>query len=241
MIRSVLAALVLLAGCASTSRNAYVDPALDVDTLRSDAIAVLGVTALAGPDDLDARILGREALGGTASQARPDLRWIEASETWIALGQDEAQSLLDAYRATARLGPGELERLSVLTDRARFVLMARIDLDLDRVDTDHRTRESFDRIVVDVDVRARREMSATYDLFDLQTRRLVWSTQRTRVETEPGRSFEVEPMVQPPSVADIDRAIRDTLPTIPLPEAPGRLIVLRRMTNDAIGELPGRP
>lgn len=237
---ALLIVTILLGGCASTARNAYVDPVLEGDGIRSGAIAPLGVTALAGPDDLDTRIVYREALSGGMAQSRPDLDWIEASETWIALGQDEAREILDAYRATGRLGPQDIERLAVLSDRARFVLMARIDLDLDQIDTDHRAREALDRIVVDVDLRARREMSATFDLFDLQTRRLVFSSQRTRVETETGRPFEVDPLVQPPTSVDIDRAIREALPTIPLPDPPGRLIVLRRMIQNAADDLPGR-
>lgn len=240
---AILAAcsVVWLAGCASKGGNAYVDPALDADTLAADAIAVLGVTSLAGPDDLDTRIVYRETLGGALAQTRPDLRWIEASETWIALGPDVATSILDAYRSTARLGPAQIRELSVLTDRARYVALARIDLDLERLDTDHSPRETLDRIVVDVDVRARREMSCTFDLFDLQEGRLVFTTLRNRVETNTGRSFEVDPLVQPPDTADIDRAIREALPTIPLPEAPARVVLLRRMAQDAAEELPGSP
>lgn len=226
-------------GCGSTSSNVYVDPALEGDSLKQNTIAVLGVTALAGPDDLDTRIVYREALSGGMAQSRPDLRWLEANSTWIALGQDEALATLDAYRATARLGPTEIAQLAVLGERARFVLLARIDLDLDRLDTDHRAREALDRVIVDVEVRARREMSATFDLFDLQTQRLVFSTQHARVETEPGRPFEVDPLEQPPTTVDIERAIREALPTIPLPESPERLIVLRRLVQSAAEDLPG--
>ena len=231
----------LLAGCGSTSSNAYVDPSLDEQALASGAIAVLGVTSLPGPDDLDTRIVYREALSGGMAQTRPDLDWVEGSETWIALGDDEAAEILDAYRSTARLTPAQIERLGVLRDRARYVMMARIDLDLERLDTDHRVRESLDRIVVDVDPRSRREMSVTFDLFDLDARRLVFSTLRNRVETETGRTFEVDPMVQPPDTADVDRAIREALPTVPLPEPPGRVVVLRRMIQNAAEQLPGQP
>jgi len=235
----LLGAPALIVGCASSGPKAYVDPVLEDDGIHSGAIAVLGVTALAGPDDRDTRFLYREALSGGMAQARPDLRFVEGSEAWIALGDDEATAILDAYRGTARLGPNEIARLSVLSDRARFVLVGRIDLDLDGLDTDHRTRESLDRVVIDVDVRGRREMSATFDLFDLQTRRMVFSTQISRVETEPGRSFEVDPLQQPPTNYDIDRAIREKLPTIQLPDPPGRLMVLRRMIQDAAEDLPG--
>lgn len=241
LVLLVGASIGFLTGCASSGPKAYVDPVLEDDGIRSGAIAVLGVTALAGPDDRDTRFLYREALSGGMAQARPDLRFVEGSETWIALGDDEAKAILDAYRGTARLGPNEIAQLSVLSGRARFVLVGRIDLDLDGIDTDHQTRSALDRVVVDVNVRGRREMSATFDLFDLQTRRMVFSTQVTRVETEPGRSFEVEPLEQPPTNYDIDRAIREALPTIQLPDPPGRLMVLRRMVNDAAEDLPGSP
>ena len=238
---AALALLLLLAGCGGGGTGAYVDPALDASTLRADAIAVAGAVALAGPDDPDTRITYRELMTRIGREVRPDLEWIEGSETWIALGPEETAAVLDSYRATGRIGPQQIELLSVLADRARYVWLARIDLDLESVEHDHRRREALDRVVADVQTRGRRQMSATFDLFDLETRRLVFSMQRERVETNPGRDFEVVPLQQPPTPSELSAAVREELSRRVLPDPPSRVTVLRGLVRDATRALPGTP
>jgi len=237
----VLILLVVLNGCGGGGSGAYVDPALDASSLRADAVAVLGTVALAGPDETDTRIAYRELMSRIGREVRPDLEWTEGSETWIALGPDETAAVLDSYRATGRIGPGQVDLLSVLDDRARYVWLARIDLDLESVESDHQRREALDRIVADVQTRGRRQMSATFDLFDLETRRLVFSMQRERVETDPGRPFEVVPLQQPPTPGELSAAVRDELSRRILPDPPSRIEVLRGLLRDATRALPGQP
>ena len=239
---SVLLPLVLaLAACGGGGTSAYVAPELDAETLREGPIAVLGVGSLAGSDDLDARLALRQAASTTLRNTREDLDWIDASEVWIALDPEYAMAILDDYRNTARLGPKALDHLGVLSGRARYVWVARIELDLVDVRTNENVRRVSDRVVVDIEPVARREMAMSIDLFDLRTQRLVFSDRIERVETNVGRIFQVEPLQQPPTRQDIDQAVEEGLRSERMPEAPSRVVVMERIVRDAARHLPGQP
>lgn len=233
-------AVAVLAGCSSRRGDVYLDPAFEAASLATAPITWLGVTALAGPDDDTTRLDSRDRAFAAAKEQRPDLRWVEPDLTWIGLGPQQAHELLDAYRLAGRYTADQLEQLGVIGDRARYVFVGRIDLDLTSLEYDRQEREANDRWMVIVEPRARREMSVTFDLFDLQERTLVFSVHMQRMETERGNPLEVEMFESAPTEADYERAVRDLLAREPMPEAPSRGQVLSILVRDAIRSLPGR-
>ena len=238
-VMSTLVLLALLGGCGSKRSDVYLDPTFDTGALADAPISWLGVTSLAGPDDDTARVAFRDRAHATSQEQRAHLRWVDPSLVWIGLGPQEAHDLLDVYRLSGRYTAEQLERLGAIGDRARFLFVARIDLDLTSLDYDRQERESNDRWVLLVEPRTRREMSATFDLFDLQERTLVFSVQVQRMETERGNPIEVEMFERTPTEADFERAVRELLARETMPPAPERTTVLANLTRDALRALPG--
>lgn len=234
-----LVGLTLLPGCAGQRADVYLDPAFEAESLAAAPITWLGVTALAGPDDDTARLGSRDRAFAAAQEQRPDLRWVQPELAWIGLGPQQAHELLDTYRLSGRYTADQLDRLGVISDRARYVFVGRVDLDLTSLDYDRQEREANDRWMLIVEPRARREMSATFDLFDLRARTLVFSVQLHRTETERGNPLEVEMFESTPSEADYERAVRELLARETMPEAPSRAQVLSNLAREAVRALPG--
>jgi hypothetical protein len=233
-----VALLVVVGGCSSPRSGAYLDPALDARMLQTAPVTWLGVCALAGPDDDDARVRYRDAAHAAAIDARPRIGWVEPSLAWIGLGPQEALDLLDTYRAVGRFTADQLGRLAVIGDRARYVMVGRIDLDLTSLDYDRQEREVSGRWTLTVEPRTRREMSATFDLFDLGLRSLVFSITLQRTEYERGNPIEVEMFESAPTEADFERTVRDLLARETMPDPPERSKVLGILAREAVRALP---
>lgn len=238
---AALLLLTMLAGCAGKPSNVYLDPTFDRETLASAPISWLGVAALAGPDDDAARALYRDRVFLAARDERPALHWVEPDLVWIGLGPQEAHELLDVYRSAGRFTADQLQQLGVVSDRVRYVFVARIDLDLTSLDYDRQEREANGRWMLIVEPRARREMSVIFDVFDLRQSTLAFSVQLHRMETERGNPIEVEMFESSPTEADYERTVRDVLARETMPEAPPREQVVSRLAREAVRALPGSP
>lgn len=238
LIASAALAPVLVAACASPRSDVFVDPSLDARTLALAPVTWLGVCSLAGTDDEDARLAHRDRAHATAVAERADLDWVDPSSTWIGLGPQEAHDLLDTYRAVGRFTADQLGRLAVIGDRARYVMVGRIDLDLTSLDYERQEREANGRWTLTVEPHARREMSATFDLFDLGTRALVFSVHVQRTEITRGNPIDVEMLETSPTEADFERNVRDLLARETLPPPPNRVDVLAILAREAVRALP---
>ena len=238
---ALLSTLALLGavGCGSKMTDVYLDPSFDAEALEAGSISVFGVTSLPGPDDVQTRIGYRERVQVEMRREREGLDWVDPSAVWIGVGPERAQELLDAYRDSGRFTAEQLEQLAVVSDRVRYLIFARVDLDLTSYDYERQEREVGERWVLQVDPRARREMGVGFDVFDLERRTLVSTARLQRIESERGTTLETEMLERSPTEADFVRATRDLLAREELPPPPSRSDVLSTLAREAARALPG--
>ena len=239
-MRSMTLVLLCLiaAGCGrSAPRGVWTDASLDENSLR-EGVVIGGVVDLTLERDVydmqqDARLL-EEAL----RHNRPSL----AIEPWAGarslVEPDTLDAILSSYRLTGRLTAQELAGLDPLSARGRYVALARIDLDHTVVDYTRRVREMSDRTVVDLDPESRRTISLIMDLFDLATKRLVFTIPISRTAIEQGSVHTVEGIESVPTESEVRNAIEDLASGSDRPDPADRGNMLTSMFREATKYLP---
>lgn len=115
-----------LAGCAAEKQ--VIEPAagLSADTLRTDGVALVGVTVLDEVEQVRPPLVS--TFEKVLAAIRPDMPIRPASSTRDALGLPAYRKLLFAYQETGRLEPEQQEALAkALGPRVRYAILARVE------------------------------------------------------------------------------------------------------------------
>ena len=128
-ICSILLIFLGLAACSGKAPSGmWSDPALNGDRL-AEGIIIGGVVDLTRALDLFEQQQDAELLGAAFDRERPDLSIRSWADARSVLDPDSLDTILAEYRLSGRLSASHLRQLAVLSDRARYIALARIDLD----------------------------------------------------------------------------------------------------------------
>lgn len=235
-IRSAVALLGLLTltACGGQVSQLYRDPDFRPDTLRSEGLVVGGVVMADSTTDPDLALDYGADLQNTLAHSREGMK-VEGPGTALLAGDVETyRATLEAYRRSARLGADDLENLRPVRGLGRYFLLGRIDIDEVEETHEESRDDQADRVRFDVELITRRHVGVTFDVFDLQEARIVWSAsldRRTQVRGE-RFSHEAYPEDMQDSAIEELREIRERIRQVGHPEPPRRSEVLRKLYEE---------
>ena len=174
-----LALLLALAGCASRRR---LHAGFDFATFRLSPTAFGGVaTRVRGPGlGLDSPEAMGAAMEGAFTKKRHDLRFVPAGVLGARIGVERHTRLLDGYRDGAGIDTSAYAMLTqALGAEARYLALARIESvsvshDRTTADPDYNAKTDNDNVIKSTE----RNVWITFNLFDLEARREIWSETR---------------------------------------------------------------
>jgi hypothetical protein len=228
----------LVAACASRApRGLWTDPSLDSGSL-AEGVVIGGVVDLTSERDVydiqqDSGLLEQEL-----RQARPDLPVAAWAEARALLELDTLDAVLEFYRRTGRLGAQQMQTLQPVAAKGRYLALARIDLDQTLYEYTRRVREMQDRTVVDIDPESRRKIALIVDLYDLQTKRLVYTIPVERTGIEHGAIYTVEGLESVPTETEVQNAMSDLQNSSDRPPPADRELLLKPIFREAVKHLP---
>jgi hypothetical protein len=227
-----------VAACSSKAPGGlWSEPELDAARL-SEGIIIGGVVDLTAELDLFDQQQDAELLHTALDTERPGLAvggWGDARST---LDPDSLDATLADYRLSGRLSATHLRQLAVLTDQARYIALARIDLDQTTWDYPRRVRETGDRTVVDLEPESRRKISLVFDLYDLKLARLAYTIPLERTGVEHGSTHTVEGINAVPTETEVRDAVEELHRTSDRTEPADRDGLVRAMLRKAVKYLP---
>jgi hypothetical protein len=150
------------------------------------------------------------------------------------------RAVLEEYERSARLTPASLEALQTRRDLGRYLLLARIDVDEIEKTHEETRDDQDDRVRFEVELLSRRHVGLSADVYDLDERRVVWSSSFDRRLQKRGRRFTHEALATDVTNAPIEelREIRDRIREVGYPDPPRRADVLQRLFSDLAEALP---
>ena len=237
-VRSILLLCLAVAACGSRAPNGlWSDPSLDGSSL-SEGIIIGGVTDLTSERDLFAQQQDAELLQRALETEHPDLPVMGWGDARAALDPDSLDAVMSDYRLSGRLSATNLRLLAVMGDRARYLVLARIDLDKTTWDYPRRVRETTDRTVVDLEPESRRTLSLLFDVYDLESSRLVYTIPIERTGVEHGSTHTVEGINAVPTETEVRNAVEELHRASDRPEPADRDDLVKAMLREAVKHLP---
>jgi hypothetical protein len=228
----------LLAACGSRPpRGLWTDPTLDANSL-GEGIAIGGVVDLTDERDVYAMQQDAKLLESALRENRPSLDVAPWAEARSLVEPDTLDAILASFRLSGRLTGHHLEALAPVATQSRYLMFARIDLDHTVWEYTRRIREMSDRTVVDLDPESRRTISLLLDVYDLQTRSLVYTIPVSRTGVEHGSLHTVESIESVPTETEIRNAIEDLQSSNARPDPADRERLLAAMFKEATKYLP---
>lgn len=235
---SILLIILGLAACSGKAPSGlWSDPELDGDRL-AEGIIIGGVVDLTSVLDLFGQQQDAELLGAAFDRERPDLSVRGWADARSVLDPDSLDTILAKYRHTGRLSASHLRQLAVLGDQARYIALARIDLDQTTWDYPRRVRETTDRTVVDLEPESRRKISLLFDLYDLELSRLAYTMPIERTGVEHGATYTVEGVDAVPTETEVRNAIEELHRASNRPDPAERGVLVQSMLREAVKHLP---
>jgi len=237
-ICSILLICLCMASCSHrTPGGLWSDPELDATKL-SAGIIVGGVVDLTAELDLFDQQQDAELLHTALESERPGLAVGGWGDARAALDPDSLDAILADYRLSGRLSASHLRQLAVLADQARYIALARIDLDQTTWDYPRRVRETTDRTVVDLEPESRRRISLLFDLYDLGLSRLAYTIPLERTGVEHGSTYTVEGINAVPTETEVRNAIEELHRASDRPDPADRSNLVGAMLREAVKHLP---
>ena len=237
---SFLLICVAVAACGGGApRGLWSDPSLDGSSL-SEGVIVGGVSDLSAQRDLFEQQQDAEILQMALETEHPGLPVSGWGEARSVLDPDSLDAILADYRLSGRLSATNLRRLAVIGSRARYLALARIDLDETTWDYPRRTRESSNRTVIDLEPESRRKISLLFDLYDLRSSRLAYTIPVERTGVEHGSTYTVEGINAVPTETEVRNAIEELRQASDRPDPADRGGLLKAMLREAVEYLPVR-
>ena len=218
-------------------RGMWSDPSLESSTLK-EGVVIGGLVDLTAELDLFEMQQDAKILEEMFTAERPSLVVVPWSEARSVIEADSLDGVLSAYRLSGRLSGSQLQVLSPLAGKGRYLALVRIDLDQTRWEYTRRVRESGTRTVVDIDPESRREMAMLFDLYDLETNRLAFTVPLRRTGIEHGSMYTVQGMDSVPTEVEVSNAIADLDASGDRPEPADRSTLIQGMCRDAVKLLP---
>jgi hypothetical protein len=167
----------LLAACTTPIRGLDHDPSFTPASIDASGLAVGGVVAARRPLDPGRRASYADLLRTALRAERPNLTILTADAVVSALGENDYEVMLRQYRELGAPSAATLSLLSKRLERARYLVLARID----RNETNRWTaEEAIDdskgkRIGTKTHYRHGRTVSVSLRIFDLDDGSSVWS------------------------------------------------------------------
>jgi hypothetical protein len=177
MRTSALAVAALLAACTTPIRGLDHDPSFHPGSIDASGLAVGGVVAARRPLDAGRRASYADLLRSALRAERPNLTVLTADAVVSALGEDDYEAMLRQYRELGAPSPAPLRTLSQRLERARYLVLARIDRnETSRWTTDEAIESSKGkRIGTKTHYRHGRTVGVSLRIFDLDDGATVWS------------------------------------------------------------------
>ena len=181
LVGSGLALLLIIAGSGCGPKVDFLnqDPGFDYPALSQGGIATVGGAIIMG--SWDDRVAQREpitkGLESAFRKKRKDLRIVGAADVRSAVGADAYDDLMDGFDRSGNLGEEELATLdSLVGDQARYAAFARVE---DSSVSESESSDTSDADNPTTTHTATRTVHVGVQVFDLQSRRSVWTATLT--------------------------------------------------------------
>ena len=236
-----LVLLFLLSACGGQVTELYRDPDLQASTLEADGLVVGGVVVVEEQTDPDIALDYGAALQRVLAERRQWKSLVGPGDALLSGDVDTYRAVLEDYRSTARLGAGDLESLQPVRALGRYFLLGRLEIDEVEETHEEARDDQADRVRFDIELLTRRHVGVTFDLFDLQDKRIVWSAFLDRRSQVRGERFshEAYPEDMQDHALDELQEIRERIRQTGYPEPPRRTEILQEIYTDLDDALPG--
>lgn len=231
----------VLGACGTQVQELYRDPDFRAGDLEEEGLVVGGITVVDESADPDLALDYGSALTRVLRKAREWSSLKGPGEALLAGDVDTYREILADYRHTARLDAEALGELAPVRRMGRYLLMGRLDVDeIERTHEETRDDQA-DRVRFEVELLTRRHVGVTFDLFDLELRRIVWSATLDRRVQVRGERFthETYPEQMQDSAIEELAEIRERIRQLGHPPPPKRSEVLEHIYGDLEEALPG--
>ena len=233
-----LACLLLLLACSSTVERQWIADDFDRAQLEAGKLLVAGVVAVPElhQQGHGAERAYTERLDVIVRERRPDIPLLEHRRFVDLLDLDTLDGVLGRYRERGSLDPESLTQLQRLASETRYALFCRLEENREqRKAADTMSGGDAERVDYTASYESKRTVVASFDIFDVESGRLVWTAQFTK-DDERSRSREY-------GSRDLD-GTRELEPNFRwsgsggFPEAPEFLELLAAMFADFAIKLP---
>jgi hypothetical protein len=181
----IASAFTLLAGCGSQVAHLYQDPDFQHQAIADGGLVVVAVVAVPGVQEgsLGAERSYALRMTDALTTRRPDLELRDASDVPTVLGPGEYQALNNRYRSRGNFGIESLNKLQSLAPLARYAAFCRLESNSVIQSGSDSSTLSADTIDYSSNLTSERVIVASFDVFDVAERRLVWTAQFSKDNT----------------------------------------------------------
>jgi len=242
---TLVAAAILVGGCAGPEEMRTVAPEFTAESLRSGGLAVLGVVQVDEVPQVRPPLI--EALEHVLNVTRHDLRVVPAATTHAAMGDSTTRFLLLGYQMHGRPDPDWFERATdSLHATARYGVLARVESDAlhysgQGLEQENPMYGSPQGQQEQVRITGR-DAKVSVHVFDLTTRVLVFTgTYSGSTEAAVQDTMPRTPTPPPQQQGGLVVQSNPQKPQQPYPDAPPLAKALERAFLEFARELPGGP